>query len=257
MKLSICAIFQNESLYLREWIEFHRMMGVEKFYLYNNRSTDGWKCIVEPYIALGIVDVKDWPHSPPTQLAAYQDCIDRTHDTGQRIAFLDCDEFLWSPSYDTVTEPLSYLPETWGAVGVNWMCFGDSGLKSWENVPVIERFTWRIRTDHYVNSHIKSIVNMRHPVHVGGDPHFFHAKNGTFNENGRLIGGPFSKHVSDVFRINHYLTKSKGELIRKVARGRVDVATPDDIRRFDGYSVKEVQDLEIQKFLPELKRRLR
>ena len=35
-KLSICAIFKNEANYLKEWIEYHRMVGVEHFYLYNS-----------------------------------------------------------------------------------------------------------------------------------------------------------------------------------------------------------------------------
>ena len=39
-KVSICAIFKNEAKYLREWIEFHKIVGVEHFYLYNNFSTD-------------------------------------------------------------------------------------------------------------------------------------------------------------------------------------------------------------------------
>ena len=28
--LSVCAIFRNEAPYLREWIEFHRIIGVDR-----------------------------------------------------------------------------------------------------------------------------------------------------------------------------------------------------------------------------------
>ena len=38
--LAVGAIFQNEARYLREWIEFHRRQGVERFYLYENNSSD-------------------------------------------------------------------------------------------------------------------------------------------------------------------------------------------------------------------------
>lgn len=34
--LPICAIFKEEAPYLPEWIEFHRLMGVERFFLYDN-----------------------------------------------------------------------------------------------------------------------------------------------------------------------------------------------------------------------------
>ena len=35
-KISICGIFKNESCFLKEWIEYHEILGVEHFYLYNN-----------------------------------------------------------------------------------------------------------------------------------------------------------------------------------------------------------------------------
>ena len=38
--VSICAIFKNESMYMKEWIEYHRIIGVDHFYLYNNFSSD-------------------------------------------------------------------------------------------------------------------------------------------------------------------------------------------------------------------------
>ena len=36
--VTICAIFKNEAPYLREWIEFNRVVGIEHFYLFNNNS---------------------------------------------------------------------------------------------------------------------------------------------------------------------------------------------------------------------------
>ena len=41
--VSICAIFKNEALYLKEWIEFHRIVGIEHFYMYNNNSEDNFR----------------------------------------------------------------------------------------------------------------------------------------------------------------------------------------------------------------------
>ena len=44
--LSICAIFKNEGHYLKEWIEFHKLQGVEHFFLYNNNSTDDYEQVL-------------------------------------------------------------------------------------------------------------------------------------------------------------------------------------------------------------------
>ena len=41
-ELGIVAIFRNEAKNLREWIEYHRLAGVEHFWLYNHGSTDNW-----------------------------------------------------------------------------------------------------------------------------------------------------------------------------------------------------------------------
>ena len=62
MSLSICAVFRNEAPYLREWIEFHRIVGVEKFFLFNNRSEDDYKSVLTPYIESGLVELTQWPH---------------------------------------------------------------------------------------------------------------------------------------------------------------------------------------------------
>ena len=38
--LAVCAIAKNEGAYFAEWIEWHLSQGVEKFYIYDNESTD-------------------------------------------------------------------------------------------------------------------------------------------------------------------------------------------------------------------------
>ena len=49
--LSICAIYRWEGPYLREWVAFHKLMGIERIYLYNNRSEDdGHREALAPYV---------------------------------------------------------------------------------------------------------------------------------------------------------------------------------------------------------------
>ena len=36
--LSVCAIFKDEASYLKEWIEYHKLVGVQHFYLYENEN---------------------------------------------------------------------------------------------------------------------------------------------------------------------------------------------------------------------------
>ncbi len=43
MKISIISLFRDEAPYLKEWIEFHRLIGVDQFHLVNNNSTDNYR----------------------------------------------------------------------------------------------------------------------------------------------------------------------------------------------------------------------
>lgn len=62
-ELVMAAMFKDEAPYLREWILYHRMVGVEHFWLYNNDSTDNWSEVLAPFIDEGLVDVIPWQAS--------------------------------------------------------------------------------------------------------------------------------------------------------------------------------------------------
>ncbi len=127
--LAACAIYLNEASYLREWIEFHRLMGVKRFFLYDNGSTDDHLEVLSPYMERGIVSLHEWEPAPPDQREVYDHCL-RTHRADARwIAFLDIDEFLFSPTGKTVAEVLRDY-ERWPGVGVNWAMFSHSGHRT-------------------------------------------------------------------------------------------------------------------------------
>ena len=41
-------MFHDEASYLREWIEFHRLVGVERFFLYDHESVDDSREVLAP-----------------------------------------------------------------------------------------------------------------------------------------------------------------------------------------------------------------
>jgi hypothetical protein len=258
MNLCACSIVKEEALYIREWLEFNRMMGFDKHYIYNNDSTDNTLEILQPYIEEGFVELIEPHFDPPIHFAAYQRCIDQHLGEDMWMAFIDVDEFLWSPRFNTTKEALDSLPAHWGAVGVNWLIFNGSGKEEWQDIPVIERFTWRMENQFPTNRHIKSVIKMNQYVHVGGDPHYFHVEKGTFDDSGELMGGPFTSAVRvETLRMNHYYTKSHQECDLRARKGRADMVEVYDLNRWNNVpQTPDVVDTEIQKYLPELKRRL-
>ena len=65
-ELVVASMFYNEAPYLREWVEYHRMAGVDHFWLYNDNSTDNWKEVLLPFMEEGLVEVFNWPIYPST-----------------------------------------------------------------------------------------------------------------------------------------------------------------------------------------------
>ncbi|WP_455659481.1 glycosyltransferase family 92 protein [Phocaeicola faecalis] len=131
--IAIVSISKNEGPYLLEWIEFHRIVGVTKFFFYDNDSDDNTRELLQPYIDSGIVDyvlVK----GKGQQLNAYNDAIQKHKNECRWMAFIDMDEYLIPSQGGMLGETMQRLFEgrNDGAagIGVNWATFGTSGHKN-------------------------------------------------------------------------------------------------------------------------------
>lgn len=123
--VSLCLIFFNEANYLKEWIEYHRIVGVDHFYLYDNLSTDNSMEILQPYIEEGVVEVIEWPDRPG-QMTAYIDCARRHKEESDWIGFIDTDEFIVPVKNDNIKDFLAGFRDR-GSVLINWKYFGYDG----------------------------------------------------------------------------------------------------------------------------------
>lgn len=137
---SLCAIFKNEAPYFKEWIEYHRMLGVDHIYLYNNFSTDDYMDILSPYIEEGYVTLTDWPYEM-SQIPAYEHCYEHFRSETFWLMFLDLDEFI-CPIYKTNIKEWIKPFEKYPSVLMYWLMFGTNGIvKADPNKLVIEQYT--------------------------------------------------------------------------------------------------------------------
>lgn len=127
--VSICAIFKNEADYLKEWIEFHRIIGINHFYLYNNQSSDNYFDVLLPYINEGIVTLKDWP-KPQSQMSAYQDFMSNYKSDTKWVGFIDLDEYVVPNKFDNIYDFLKKFDNNRPAILIYWKCFGTSGFRT-------------------------------------------------------------------------------------------------------------------------------
>lgn len=168
-KVTICAIFRDESSFLKEWIDYHRVIGVEHFYLYNNLSSDEYRTVLQPYIEQGVVDLIDWP-GRYAQLSAYEDCYKKFATEAEWIGFIDLDEFV-CPLYEDDLGRWLHRFRRFPSVCLYWRMFGTSGqLEHDAQRYVIEQYTsaWPYPTDIG-----KSFINTRFDFPRFDSPHFF------------------------------------------------------------------------------------
>ena len=252
---SICAIFRDEAPYLREWLEFHKLVGAEQFFLYDNGSTDGSDAVVAPYVERGEATMTDWPHRPG-QLSAYNDCIRRHCDESRWIALIDLDEFLFSPTGRPVPDVLREF-ERWPGVGANWAVFGTSDHVRKPSGLVIESYVhvWR---NPRARRTIKSIVDPRRVADCD-NPHYCKYKDGELavDELHRPIEGPdyalTPTPSCSLLQVNHYWTKSEEEFEAKLAEARADTG---ELRRQVAADPGDVRNESILMYAPALKKAL-
>lgn len=254
-KLSLCAIMKDEAPYLIEWLEFHKIVGVERFYLYNNNSTDNTVDIVQSYVQSGEVVLHDWPFSPKQQASAYEHCLESYRQESEWITFLDLDEFLFPTEKENLIEVLEEF-DLVPAVGVNTLIFGSSGHETRPEGLQIENFTQRSQDDFESNRYIKSIVR---PAQIlrSNCPHFFVPINDdlfTVTENKEPLVSSISERLSvQKLRVNHYYTRSKQEMKQKVMRGDAFFPWRKALSVLEAWDRNEVEDLTIQRFVPKLR----
>ena len=222
--LAVVSIMKCEGPYIKEWLDYHLLAGVDHFFIYDNESPDNQKEILKPYIDAGLVTYTFFPGTSP-QFPAYNDAMRRFKFLCRYIAFIDGDEFIFPQSnrsiIEVVDEVLADKPYA-GGLAINWNYFGPSGHKKADYTRgVLERFTYRAPTDY--ETVIKNIVNPRR-ISYFGSPHYMYYHDGFLAINGDGVplppGQGFNKPATNKkIVINHYVTKSYEEYMDKGKRG--------------------------------------
>lgn len=262
--VTIGAIFKNEAQYLKEWIEFHRIVGVEHFYLYNNGSNDNYMDILHPYVEQGFVTLVDWPYQQ-AQMQCYGDIITKFRGETEWLGLIDIDEFVVPKSVMNIREalhPFRYAP----SVLIYWRVFGTSGLMNRERDGLVtEDFTVSWPKYYTVG---KCFLNMNYDFDIE------FARNACIHHNAwgsyhgihyppvNVFGYPVVKSVhrhndQDIpLQINHYFTKSYMEYQEKRSKGDVYFKlNPHDEAYFLAHEERcQIVDYSAYRFLIRLKR---
>jgi glycosyltransferase involved in cell wall biosynthesis len=242
-------LLKNEGPYLKEWIEYHKLVGFTKFYFYDNESTDNTREILAPYIASGLVEYTLIP-GVGKQLDAYNEAI-RLHKQSCRwMAFIDLDEYI-APAepFKSIAEILNEQTAKHGgcAAGmlINWCLYGSSHLEKTPKGLITENFTHHAEQSFWGNHLGKTICNPR-LVNYYVSPHYPYYWIGAYSisGSGAVKTNDWKVKPADwsVVRLNHYHTKSYEQYLQKISRGMGDRPNEYVAAGFSHYDKNDVED---------------
>ena len=261
--LAIVTQIKNEGQYLKEWIEYHRIVGVDKFILYDNGSDDNTKEVLQPYIASGIVDYTILSASnDKQQYKSHNNGIKNWKNKVKYIGIIDADEYIVPVQHDTILHVLDEIEseikikkKPFVGLVIKWVMFGFNGHYNKPDGLITENFT---KSDG-IHRLYKTIVNPRMVL-------YYRTHSGDYLLN-RLAVDEYGKDITETveasdatinkIRINHYWTKSYEELLLKYSKGcpnhekrssRIPNYNPAFLSRDDDFIIK--------KFIPLLKQQI-
>lgn len=222
--ISVTCVLRDEALYIREWIDYYKLLGVDHFYVYDNKSKDNIKEILRKDIDEQIVTYRYVNAENHPQGQCYTDAIFKYRNQTKYMMFVDIDEFLQirkkGCQFQNIVDELFEKDKKISGIGFNWLCFGSSGLVHRPKGKVVLSYLNRSDFLYEPNKHIKTLCNPRRVFR--GSPHtpYYYKNYYSINEEGTKIYGPFNEHCEyNLFSLNHYAAKSMEEQEMKRKKG--------------------------------------
>jgi hypothetical protein len=143
--LSAAAIFKNESMGLKEWIDHNKFHGIDHIYLIDDGSDDDYISIIQPYIDSGYITlfenmIKD--KYKDRQYGINNLYFKSIYKDSQWFMNIDIDEFIYSPNHIDVKEVLKKY-ESYASLVVATPMFNSNNHKI-QPESIVGGFTKRI-----------------------------------------------------------------------------------------------------------------
>jgi len=251
MYLSLCLIIKDENSYLQEWLDYHILLGVEHFWVYDNESTVPVAETLKSYIQSGWVTV-NCIEGRKMQLAAYDHCIQTYGLHSKWIGFIDTDEFIVLREAKSLREYLLSF-EPYGGLAISSLFFGSGGNKTRPAGGQIAGYLFRTSEQFWQNRLVKMIIQpekVLYPI----SPHsfLFNGSNYCVNEAGwRVDAQQYPCHIDNI-QVNHYFTRSDEEWAKKHSRGGGAGIRYTDNNRSEVNQYASIKDTLILKRLQEI-----
>jgi len=228
--VALCLITKDQNEDIREWVEYHRSIGVTNIIIFDNNSSKPCLNEIHDYASSGFVNsyiffTHDDPRSK--QHHAYNMCLKNFGEKFSHIGFIDTDEFIVIKNKTLNIIDIMKLYESYPGLTLNSMFFGSNGHKERPAGGVLRNYNKCTK-----DAHVKVIVNTKLTYWNQG-PHTFRHPPGQYpvDTNFKKVQGPWNPgrdevppdSLFEVAYINHYVIKSYEDFKRKHERGSGDI----------------------------------
>ena len=235
MKVGLCCIGRMENKYAVEFVEYYKLLGIDKIFIYDNNYGDEehFEEVLQSYIDEGLVEITNFRDKSVCQLEAYQDCYDK-HKDYDWICYFDFDEYLTFANEKLSIKDFldSSIYRDFDMIHVNWKVYDDNDLVRYEDKPLCERFkkpkmplNFKYGYNFPENNHVKTIVRGNCSIKWNTTPHTPTSNVKCCNADGVECNAnsPFSEYTFKTAWLRHYQTKTIEEYITvKKKRGFPD-----------------------------------
>ncbi|KAA8389441.1 glycosyltransferase family 2 protein [Acetobacter tropicalis] len=225
-KLAIALFVKDEVHDIAGWIAWHSALGVEKFYIYDDYSTDGTYQVIKSIsdkvnIEYYRSNIEKEGNFYYRQRDSFFDAAEKAKNHYEWIAFLDGDEYLSLSSAPSIVEFLDGFDQNCSAIALSWRIFGSSSRVLKDNVPIYRAFKHHSREDFGDNALVKSIVRPEKLVLSYENPHKFIINSGIYVDAlGQEVAwnGATKKVTWEGACVNHYICRSMEHYIGRIKR---------------------------------------
>lgn len=259
------AILRDQEHYIREWLIFHRLIGVERFVLALHKCTDKTKERIRSLPFADDIVIRKYDDAQHVQMSVYAELMRDYRNTTFWMGVWDSDEYMFPVEGDDLKTVLADY-ENYGSLLVHNYEFGSSNRVLRPQGVSLESFTWRAKDDHWMHRGFKSVIRTD-SWQWFCSPHCVQSKlpmvredHGVLNDDDIAWKSSTKEKppLHSIIRYNHYYTRSMEDWVQRCGHGDIcsDKLPPPDVERFKNRDHRDVEDFTIRRFVPRLKEEL-
>ena len=257
--LTLIAIVRDQEDYIKEWLAFHRLVGVERFVIILHQCRDKTETeILElPFGKdIHIHHVID-ENVSSVQLGAYHWAAQQYGHYSEWLLFIDSDEFFFGTREDSLLSILERY-EGDGGLAAHSLHFGSNNHVFRPKGLSIEAFTSRKSDTCPINRVVKTAIRAKELLAILS-PHVQITIAPVVLENHVPLGDvhwrPKEWAGHEIIRCHHYHTRSMQDWLERRRRGSCNTYHEEnalyDVNRFIEYNTGDmVEDTTILRFVP-------